>query len=67
MTRFPPRILLDPHLLWLRSTKSLLTVLAMARGRARRMGYIAGRDQLRQGLLFKRLRDPAVCTRQRTA
>jgi hypothetical protein len=63
MTRFPPRVLLDPHLLWLRSTKALLTVLAMARGRARRMGYIAGRDQLRQGLLFKRLRDPAVCSR----
>jgi hypothetical protein len=62
MTRFPPRILLDGHLLWLRTTKSLLTVLAMARGRARRMAYIAGRDQGRQGLLFRRLRDPAICT-----
>jgi len=62
MTRFPPRILPDRHLLWLRSTKSLLTLLAMARGRTRRMGYIAGRDQLRQGLLFKRLRDPSICS-----
>jgi hypothetical protein len=62
MTRFPPRILPDRHLLWLRSTKSLLTVLAMLRGRTRRMGYIAGRDQLRQGLLFKRLRDPSLCS-----
>jgi hypothetical protein len=61
MTRFPPRILPDPHLLWLRSTKSLLTVLAMARGSVQRMAYVAGRDQLRQGLLFKRLRDPALC------
>jgi glycosyltransferase involved in cell wall biosynthesis len=62
MTRFPPRILPDRHLLWLRSTKSLLTLLAMARGSARRMAYVAGRDQLRQGLLFKRLRDPALCS-----
>ena len=35
---------------------------AMARGAVRRMAYIAGRDQLRQGLLFKRLRDPAICS-----
>jgi hypothetical protein len=62
MTRFPPRILPDRHLLWLRSTKSLLTLLAMARGSARRMAYVAGRDQHRQGLLFKRLRDPALCS-----
>ncbi len=62
MTRFPPSILPDRHLLWLRSTKSLLTLLAMARGSVRRMAYVAGRDQLRQGLLFKRLRDPALCT-----
>jgi hypothetical protein len=61
MTRFPPRILPDRHLLWLRSTKSLLTVAAMLRGRVQRMAYVAGRDQLRQGLLFKRLRDPALC------
>jgi hypothetical protein len=63
MTRFPPRILLDRHLLWLRTTKSVLTVAARLRGRNRRMAYIAGRDQLRQGLLFKRLRDPALCSR----
>jgi glycosyltransferase involved in cell wall biosynthesis len=61
MTRFPPSIPLDRHLLWLRSTKSLLAVLAMLRGSAQRVAYVAGRDQLRQGLLFKRLRDPALC------
>jgi hypothetical protein len=62
MTRFPPSIQLDRRLLWLRGGKSLGTVLAMARGAARRMAYVAGRDQLRQGLLFKRLRDPALCS-----
>jgi hypothetical protein len=62
MTRFPPRILPDRHLLTLRTAKSVLTVAAMARGAARRMAYVAGRDQLRQGLLFKRLRDPAICS-----
>ncbi len=46
----------------LRATKSALTILAMAGGAARRMAYVAGRDQLRQGLLFKRLRDPALCS-----
>jgi hypothetical protein len=60
MTRFPPRLLPDAHLMWLRGTKSLLTMLAMARGSVQRMAYVAGRDQVRQGLLFKRLRDPAL-------
>ena len=62
MTRFPPSIQLNRRLLWLRSGKSAGTLLAMARGAARRMAYVAGRDQLRQGLLFKRLRDPALCS-----
>jgi hypothetical protein len=61
MTRFPPRLLPDAHLMWLRGTKSLLTMAAMATGSVQRMAYVAGRDQLRQGLLFKRLRDPALC------
>jgi glycosyltransferase involved in cell wall biosynthesis len=62
MTRFPPSVLPDRRLLWLRGTKALLTLLAMVGGAARRMAYVAGRDQLRQGLLFKRLRDPALCS-----
>jgi hypothetical protein len=62
MTRFPPRVLPDRHLLTLRTAKSVFTLAAMARGAARRMAYVAGRDQLRQGLLFKRLRDPALCS-----
>jgi hypothetical protein len=62
MTRFPPSVLPDRRLLWLRATKSLLTLLAMAGGAARRMAYVAGRDQVRQGLVFKRLRDPALCS-----
>lgn len=61
MTRFPSRILPDRSLLWLRSSKALLTILAMVSGSAHRMAYVAGRDQLRQGVLFKRLRDPAIC------
>ena len=61
MVRFPPSIQLDRRLLWLRSTKTIGTLLAMGRGAARRMAYVAGRDQLRQGLLFKRLRDPSLC------
>jgi len=62
MTRFPPSIQPEPRLVWLRGGKSLFTVLAMLRGAASRMAYVAGRDQLRQGLLFKRLRDPALCS-----
>ena len=62
MVRFPPSIQLNRRLLWLRSAKSLGTLLAMGRGAARRMAYVAGRNQVRQGLLFKRLRDPALCS-----
>ncbi len=61
-TRYPARVPLDDRVqVKLRVTKALLTVVTMATGTLHRAAGFAGRDDLHQGWLVKRARDPEIC------
>jgi glycosyltransferase involved in cell wall biosynthesis len=63
MSRCPPRFLwTEPRLLALRLTKTAVSLLALARGRADRIGMVVGRDHMEPGRVLHPARDPAVCT-----
>jgi glycosyltransferase involved in cell wall biosynthesis len=63
MLRYPPRLLwTDPKLLVLRLVKTLLSALTLVTGRASRVLFLVGREDLRPGGLLKKVRDPAICT-----
>ena len=63
LTRYIARLeLLDYHGWYLRISKAILVLLAMATRTLHRAAGFAGRDDLSTGLVVKRLRDPAVNT-----
>lgn len=63
LTRYIARLeLTDWHGWYLRISKASLVLLAMATRTLHRTGGFAGRDDRSQGLVVKRLRDPAGCT-----
>ncbi len=63
MVRYPPRFpWRDSALLKIRLGKTVLCHLAHLRGAADRVVFLVGRDDARPGRLFKRVRDPAICT-----
>jgi hypothetical protein len=62
LTRYPTRVeLFDRRFWFLRLSKGLLVLLAHATRTLSRAGCFAGRDDLSDGWIVKRLRDAAVC------
>lgn len=62
LTRYPTRVELFDRRFWFLRVKAVLVALAMLTRTLHRAGCFAGRDDLSEGWLVKRLRDPAVCT-----
>jgi hypothetical protein len=62
LTRYPTRVEAFDARFWFLRVKVLLVALAMATRTLHRAGCFAGRDDLSEGWLVKRLRDPAVCS-----
>ena len=62
LTRYPTRVELFDARFWFLRVKALLVGLAMLTRTLDRAGCFAGRDDLSEGWMVKRLRDPAVCT-----
>ena len=62
LTRYPTRVELFDLRFWFLRVKAVLVALAMLTRTLDRAGCFAGRDDLSEGWLVKRLRDPAVCT-----
>lgn len=61
-TRYPARMpLTDPVQVKLRVTKAVLTLITMATRTLHRAAGFAGRDDMHQGWLVKRARDPEIC------
>jgi glycosyltransferase involved in cell wall biosynthesis len=62
VNRYPTRIrFADPHDWVHLVAKATLTVLGYLTGGLDRVGCFAGREDVSQGLLLKRVRDPAIC------
>lgn len=62
LTRYPTRVELFDTRFWFLRAKALLVALAMMTRTLDRAGCFAGRDDLSEGWMVKRLRDPAVCS-----
>jgi hypothetical protein len=62
LTRYPTRVELLDARFWFLRLKAVLVALAMLTRTLDRAGCFAGRDDLSEGWLVKRLRDPAVCS-----
>jgi glycosyltransferase involved in cell wall biosynthesis len=63
LTRYPAKLSLTDWNGWkLRVSKGTLAVAAMASGSLHRTAGFAGRDDLSEGWIVKRTRDPDVCT-----
>lgn len=62
VNRYPTRIRLADRHDWLHLvSKATLTLLGFLTGATDRVGCFAGREDVSQGLLLKRVRDPAIC------
>jgi hypothetical protein len=61
VTRYPTRIEPFDKRFWFLRVKVVLVALAMLTRTVHRAGCFAGREDLSEGWLVKRLRDPAVC------
>ena len=61
LTRYPTRVEPFDKRFWFLRVKVVLVALAMLTRTLHRAGCFAGRDDLSDGWLIKRLRDPAVC------
>ena len=63
LTRYPAKLALTDWVGWkLRVPKALLALVAMCTGSLHRVAGFAGRDDMTQGWIVKRTRDPAICT-----
>lgn len=63
VNRYPTRIRFADRHDWMHLVgKTTLTLLGLLTGALDRVGCFAGREDLAQGLLLKRVRDPAICS-----
>lgn len=63
LTRYPAKLAITDRVGWkLRIPKAVLAVAAMATGTLHHVAGFAGRDDMTEGLIVKRARDPEICS-----